>query len=244
MKDVFKKLSHYDAGRVLDAATGRGDFINVIKQNCKSYSQIIGIDQSEIAIKQAQKMFPENDIELYKMNLEKLSYANDYFDTVSISNSIHHLEHPEVVFNELMRVLKPGGLMIVVEMYKDGNQTSAQQTHIYMHHWFSRIDSLNKIYHRETYLKAELLDFYNNLHLNKTEVEDFYIPEDNPIDPKTIDPMIKNVQEWMKKCQTIPEAEHICCEGMKIIEMIKTAGCVSASRLMLTGYKQKDKKHK
>ncbi len=238
MKDVFKKLSHLDAGKVLDAATGRGDFINVIKQNFKSYEQIIGVDSSDAAVKQAQKSFPENDIELYKMNLEKLSFADSYFDTVCISNSLHHIEHKDIVFAELLRVLKKNGLLIVVEMYKDGKQTLAQQTHIAMHHWFARIDTLNNVYHWETFKREDLLNLIENLPLKNISVEDFYIPVDNPTDPKSIEPMIKNVQEWIKKCETIPEAENICCEGQKIIEKIKKDGCVSASRLFITGHKK------
>lgn len=238
MKDVFKKLSHYDAGKVLDAATGRGNFINIIKQNFKSYEQIIGVDSSDMAVKQAQKAFPENDIELYKMNLETLSFADNYFDTICISNSLHHIENKDEVFAELLRVLKKNGLLIVVEMYKDGNQTPAQQTHIAMHHWFARIDTLNRIYHWETFKREDLLKLINNLPLKNISVEDFYIPVDNPTDPKTIEPMIKNVQDWIKKCETIPEAENICCEGQKIIEKIKIDGCVSASRLLITGQKK------
>jgi ubiquinone/menaquinone biosynthesis C-methylase UbiE len=238
MKDVFKKLSHIDAGKVLDAATGRGDFINVIKQNFKSFDQIIGVDSSDTAVKQAQKLFPENDIEIYKMDLEKLSFADGYFDTVSISNSLHHLEHKDKVFAELLRVLKKGGLLIVVEMYRDGKQNQAQQTHIMMHHWFARIDTLNNVYHWETFTRDEIIEFANALPLKNANMEDFYIPVDNPTDPKIIEPMIKNVQEWIKKCESIPEAEFICCEGNKIIEKIKTVGCVSASRLLITGNKK------
>jgi ubiquinone/menaquinone biosynthesis C-methylase UbiE len=238
MKDVFKKLSHLDAGKVLDAATGRGDFINVIIQNFKSYEQIIGVDNSDSMVKMAQNSFPANNIELYKMNLEKLSYADGYFDTVCISNSLHHLEHKDKVFAELLRVLKKNGLIIIVEMYKDGKQNQAQQTHIMMHHWFARIDTLNNIYHWETYTKEELLEFANTLPIKDITVEDYYIPVDNPTDPKVIEPMIKNVQEWIKKCQSVPEAENICCEGQKIIERIKTIGCVSASRLLITGRKK------
>jgi ubiquinone/menaquinone biosynthesis C-methylase UbiE len=157
---------------------------------------------------------------------------------VCISNSLHHLEHPDKAFNELMRVLRPDGLVVIVEMYKDGIQTPAQKTHIAMHHWFSQIDTLNKTYHRETYLKDELLKLTDTLPLKKKDIEDFYIPVDNPTDPEAINPMIKNVQEWIKKCESIPEAHHICNEGPEIIEQIKTLGCVSASRLLITGYKK------
>ncbi len=238
MKDVFKKLSHIDAGKVLDAATGRGDFINVIKQSFKSYSQIIGVDSSDTAVRQAQKTFPENDIEIYRMELENLSYADGYFDTVCISNSLHHLENKDQVFAELLRVLKKGGLMIVVEMYRDGKQNQAQQTHIMMHHWFARIDTLNKTYHWETFKRDDILELVKALPLKETSFEDYYIPVDNPTEPKLIEPLIKNVQDWIKKCESIPEAEFICCEGQKIIERIKTIGCVSASRLLITGTKK------
>ena len=42
VKDVIQILQQIDGGIVLDAATGRGDFINVLKQNLKSFQQIIG----------------------------------------------------------------------------------------------------------------------------------------------------------------------------------------------------------
>jgi len=238
MKDVFKKLSHLDAGKVLDAATGRGDFINVIRQNFKSYDQIIGVDSSDVSIKQAQKSFPENDIELYKMNLEKISFADGYFDTVCISNSLHHLKNIDKVFGELLRVLKKGGLLLMVEMYKDGKQNQAQQTHIIMHHWFARIDTINSVYHRDTFDRQELIDMTKDLPLKTISIEDYYVPIDNPTDPKVIGPMIKNVLEWQKKCEGIPEAESICSEGPVIIERIKKYGCVSAIRLFITGYKK------
>jgi len=238
MRDVFSKFSHIDAGMVLDAATGRGDFINVIKQSFKSYNQIIGVDFSDAAIKQAQNTFPENDIEVYKMNLEDLSFTDGYFDTVCISNSLHHLEHPDKVFAELMRVLKKKGLLLIIEMYKDGKQNQAQQTHIQMHHWFARIDMLNGVYHTDTFTKSKIIELVETLPLTGVAYEDYYIPVDNPTDPKIIEPMIKNVKDWIKKCESIPQAEFICCEGQQIIERIKSVGYVSASRLLVTGHKK------
>ncbi len=88
MKDIFQKLSDIDAGRVLDAATGRGEFIQTIQQKFKSYTQIIGIDNSQKSIDTAQKLFPENDIEIFKMDLEKLHFEDSYFDTVTLANTL------------------------------------------------------------------------------------------------------------------------------------------------------------
>jgi hypothetical protein len=129
-------------------------------------------------------------------------------------------------------------LFLLVEMYKDGKQNQAQQTHIMMHHWFARIDTLNNVYHCSTFSRSEISDTAGQLPLKDLLIEDYYIPVDNPTDPKTVEPMIKNVREWIKKCETIPEAECICDEGNQLIERIKTVGCVSASRLLITGYKK------
>ncbi|HOD17679.1 MAG TPA: class I SAM-dependent methyltransferase [Candidatus Cloacimonadota bacterium] len=238
MQDVFKLLKHIDGGKVLDAACGKGDFINVIKQNFKSYEQIIGVDSSEICVKQAQNLFPENNIEIYRMDLEQLDFADNYFDTVCISNSLHHLENKERVLHELMRVLKSGGLFVIQEMYSDGKQNQAQQTHILMHHWFAEIDTLNNHYHRPTYTRQELIDLFDSLELDNTHLEDYYIPVDNPADPKVINPLLHNVKDRIKKCQSLPSSESLCEEGQKILERLTTIGYMSASKLLFTGRKK------
>jgi ubiquinone/menaquinone biosynthesis C-methylase UbiE len=238
MKDVFKKLEHLAAGKVLDAATGKGEFIKVIQQHFQSYQQIIGIDQSEVSVKQAQKLFPDNDIEIYKMNLESLTFADGYFDTVCISNSLHHLHHADKVFAELLRVLKPGGLLVIVEMYQDGTQTEAQHTHIMMHHWISSIDRLHGNYHRETFTREQIRQFALSLPLTEVEIAEFSAPVDNPQDPKEIEPLVHNVQEWMKRCEALPEAENICPLGHQIIDRMRTLGCMTASKLLITARKK------
>ncbi len=238
MKDVFDKLSKFDGGKVLDAATGRGEFIQQIIQNFRRFDQIIGIDFNEKAVKHAQHLYPDNNIEIYKMNLESMAFTDGYFDTVCISNSLHHLEHPERVLNEMVRVLKPGGLFVLVEMYQDGKQSQAQNTHIMMHHWIASIDRMLGNFHRQTFLRDEIMGFINSLPFQKTEVEDYYVPLDNPKDPKDIEPLIRNIEEWIQKCRSLNEEDSICNEGFQIIDRIKNIGCVSASKLFVTARKK------
>ena len=193
---------------------------------------------SEKAVKHAQSLFPENDIEIYKMNLEKIEFADGYFDTVCLSNSMHHFENIDKVLAELMRVLKPGGLVLIVEMYKDGVQNAAQQTHIMMHHWIAVIDTLHGNYHRETYNRDEIIGFAQRLPLEHLEMEDFNYPVDNPKDPHEIEPLIKNVQDAMKRCETIPSSSAVCNEGNHIIERMKNVGVMTATKLFITGIKK------
>ncbi|MDD5316868.1 MAG: class I SAM-dependent methyltransferase, partial [Candidatus Cloacimonetes bacterium] len=195
MKDVFQILNQIDGGVVLDAATGRGEFINLLKQYLKSYTQIIGVDYSEKSVAYAQKLFPENNVEIYRMNLEDLPYEDEHFDTVCASNSLHHFENLNKVMTEIMRVLKPGGTFILSEMYADGIQSQPQLTHIMMHHWVAKVDSLSGVYHACTFAKDELIHIVKKLKLKKIHIEDFYHEVDDPKDPKTSISLVKNCQD-------------------------------------------------
>ena len=237
MKDVYSKLALIDAGHVLDAATGRGEFINIIKNSFKSYTQIIGIDSSEKSVDIAQKLFPENNIEIYRMNLEKLDFDDDSFDTVTMSSSLHHLEHPDKVFGELQRVLKPGGRLVLTEMYKDGEQSEAQQTHTLIHHWIASIDRLAGVYHQETLNKDEIIALTKKFKLKKTELMDYYIPVDNPKTNRNCETLVRNCNDTMTRLESMPDSGELAEEGRILIQRINDIGCASASRLMFIGFK-------
>lgn len=237
MKDVYQRLAQIDAGIALDAATGKGEFINVIKTDFRSYAQVIGVDSSEKSVNYAQKVFPENDIEIYRMNLEKLSFESDHFDTVTIANSLHHLENTDKVFVELLRVLKPGGLFLVTEMYKDGEQTEAQQTHIMMHHWLASIDRLFGISHRETYAREDIQKMIKKLPLKKLEVFDYYLPVDNPKMNRNCETLLNNCRESIKRLEASEASSELINIGNELIERINNIGCAGASRVMILGYK-------
>lgn len=235
MNEIIKFLNQVEGGIVLDAATGRGEFITILKQHLKSYIQIVGIDASERSVEYAQKFFPENDVEVYKMNLENIQFADEYFDMVTISNSLHHLEHLDVVFKELLRVLKPGGKLLVAEMYSDGNQSPAQQSHIMLHHWLAGVDRRYGTYHQSTFGKAALEDIYANIPLKQKNIADFYIPVDDP--NRNCQSLLKNCQDTLKRLEAIPDAEELIETGKNLIKRIQEIGCAGASRLLLTGVK-------
>lgn len=242
MKDAFSILNQLDTRTVLDAATGRGEFINILKNNLRSYVQIIGVDHSDRMVDLAQKAFPENNVEIYQMNLESLRFEDSYFDLVSISNSLHHLEHPEKVLAELMRVLKPGGVLLILEMYRDGEQSEAQKTHILMHHWLASIDSKFGTFHRETFTRAEMSELIGKLKLNKLNTLDFYEPVDNPKEARNCESLRHNLEDTFKRLENHGDAYMLLDEGKKVLERINVVGCASPSKLLITGIKPTTRK--
>ena len=237
MKDVFKILSQIDGGIVLDAATGRGEFINVLKQNLKSYAQIIGVDNSERSVEYASAIFPENDVEIYRMNLEELAYEDGHFDTVCASNSLHHFENLDKVLAEMLRVLKPGGAFILTEMYSDGEQSEPQKTHILMHHWVAKVDTLCGVYHGATFGKDEIVAMARKLKLKKVKTVDFYLTVDDPKNAKSCAALQRNCQDTIKRIETMPDNEALIEEGEALIKRIEEVGYAGASRLLIIGHK-------
>lgn len=116
------------------------------------------------------------------MDALKMDFADASFDTVCIANSLHHMEDAPAVLSEMLRVLKPGGRMVVNEMYCDG-QTDTQLTHVLLHRWWAAVDSALGITHRETYTRQALVDLLSGLGLADFSVEDANDLSGDPREP-------------------------------------------------------------
>ena len=154
--EINQITKKYSQGKILDLCTGNGEFIHFIIDELINFSEKIGIDNHNRSIK-------EIFFEYKKMDVNKLEFPQNYFDIVTISNSLHHIENIELLFLNIKKVLKEDGTLIINEMFSD-NQSSSQQTHVMLHHFSAEINKMDNIYHRETYKKNEIIDivFKNN----------------------------------------------------------------------------------
>ncbi|MCM3781917.1 class I SAM-dependent methyltransferase [Neobacillus mesonae] len=166
MEEIKQLLRNRPAGSLLDIGTGTGKFIPVLEYVFRNnYTQITGIDTDIPALEQAMLRFGGNrNIRFIPMDVEQLQFENQSFDTVCISNTLHHLPASSGALNEALRVLKSGGLLLINEMFQD-NQTKAQQNHVLYHHLESDIDSALGILHRHTFRKQEILDLIQELNV-------------------------------------------------------------------------------
>ncbi|WP_448522507.1 class I SAM-dependent methyltransferase [Pseudothermotoga sp.] len=103
---------------VLDVGCGTGNFsIKLAKLGVK----VVGIDISEEMLKIARKKAKRFglQIEFAKMDVYSLKFPSDHFDGVFSMASFEFIREPKRAFDEMMRVLKPSGLLLIGTINKD-----------------------------------------------------------------------------------------------------------------------------
>ena len=102
---------------VLDCATGTGDLAIEFKKAVGSTGKVIGTDFCAEMLESApQKAFDKNlDVQFELADVTKLQYENNQFDITSISFGIRNVSDPIKALQEMARVTKPNGKVIVLE---------------------------------------------------------------------------------------------------------------------------------
>lgn len=79
-----------------------------------------GIDISEEMLYEAQiKVLGRHNIKLYQMDAQQLAFKNNEYDIVMAPSVLTAVTNPERVFQEMIRVTKPGGLLIIIAHFSD-----------------------------------------------------------------------------------------------------------------------------
>jgi len=106
------------AERVLDIGTGTGLQLRVIHHLQPSIG-LFGIDLSAPAIDAATKAIGVLKPDLRVGSIEKTTYPDDFFDVITCNSSMSYWDNPLICFNEIYRILKPGGAVKLFEPHQD-----------------------------------------------------------------------------------------------------------------------------
>lgn len=120
-KMAIRELTASKPSTILDVATGTGDFafeaIRILKP-----AKIIGVDISEgmlgIADEKIRKRGLQDVFEIRLGDSEKLLFDNDTFDAVTVAFGVRNFEDLEKGLCDMLRVLKPGGKVVILEFSK------------------------------------------------------------------------------------------------------------------------------
>jgi len=120
-KKAVMLLSKTRPKTILDVATGTAD-IAIMASRLLHPDKIIGIDISdgmlEIGRKKIKKLGLQDRIELLNGDSETINMNSNSFDAVTVSFGVRNFQYLERGLTEILRVLKPGGKLIVLEFSK------------------------------------------------------------------------------------------------------------------------------
>jgi len=109
------RLVDFKNKKVLDAGTGKGRFAIVSAKN--GAKEVIAVDLSnemlKIAKKRAENEGVDGKITFELGDIEQLKYENMFFDIVCCMETFIHLPNPQKAMNEITRVSKNDGEIIV-----------------------------------------------------------------------------------------------------------------------------------
>jgi len=120
-KKAIRELKSLNPQLVLDVATGTGD-VAIMTHQALHPTKIIGIDISEgmlaLGRQKIEKLALTQSIELFTGDSETIKFDANYFDAVTVAFGVRNFQYLEKGLLEMLRVLKPGGKLVVLEFSK------------------------------------------------------------------------------------------------------------------------------
>ncbi len=116
---AVKRLKSIAPAKILDVATGTGDFAIQLYQSLHP-QHILGIDLSQGMLDEAQRKVKEKGlgqvVAFQQGDCMALTLPDETFDAVTVAFGVRNFEHLQQGYQEMARVLKPGGMLCVLEL--------------------------------------------------------------------------------------------------------------------------------
>lgn len=124
-KSAVDLLSPQQGQRFLDVATGTADIALEIASRLPSGLKVMGLDFSGPMLRLGQKKVAEKNMEqtitLQKGCGQSLPFANESFHGVISAFGLRNFSDPHLALNEMHRVLRPKGNMVILEFSHPSN---------------------------------------------------------------------------------------------------------------------------
>ena len=163
-RKAVKELVDGSCQRILDVACGTGDSTIELAKRAGSGSTVIGVDISaammEPLIRKAAKAGVHDRIHLKVADGSALPYQDGVFNAVTCSFGIRNFEDKSKGLREFLRVLRPGGKLVILELSVPKNRKLKRLYNLYFMHimpWIGGLVSGNKEAYR--YLPASVQAF-------------------------------------------------------------------------------------
>ncbi|MBO6277015.1 MAG: bifunctional demethylmenaquinone methyltransferase/2-methoxy-6-polyprenyl-1,4-benzoquinol methylase UbiE [Pseudomonas sp.] len=132
--------------KVLDIAGGTGDLARKFSHLVGPTGQVVLADINASMLKVGRDRLLDKgvagNIEFVQADAEKLPFPDNYFDCVTIAFGLRNVTHKEDALRSMLRVLKPGGRLLVLEFSKP---TNALMSKVYDTYSFAFMPMVGKL---------------------------------------------------------------------------------------------------
>lgn len=123
-ESAIRHLNVQPNDRVLEVGVGTGLALPMYPRHCR----IVGIDLSEGMLEKAKERAALHNlthVELYKMDAGAMEFPDDSFDVVVAAYVVTAVPDYRKVVNEMIRVCRPGGRIVMLNHFRNGNKLIA-----------------------------------------------------------------------------------------------------------------------
>jgi len=113
----------------LDIATGTGEFARALSPKVAA---VVGLDATDAMLEQGKKFVEKagiRNISFKKGVVQDMPFGDASFDIVSCRYAFHHFADPKPVISEMVRVCKPGGHVIIVDIIIPDESTAVENNY-------------------------------------------------------------------------------------------------------------------
>ena len=116
-------------GWILDLGTGTAQIpIELCRRHARA--KVLAIDMALHMLRLAQKNVAQagltERIRVERVDAKRLPYADGSFATVASNSIVHHIPEPIVVLDEAWRVLAPGGLIFIRDLFRPDDEATVE----------------------------------------------------------------------------------------------------------------------
>jgi demethylmenaquinone methyltransferase/2-methoxy-6-polyprenyl-1,4-benzoquinol methylase len=132
--------------KVLDIAGGTGDLAGKFSRIVGPQGQVVLADINASMLGVGRDKLTDrgaiNNVEFTQCDAEALPFADDTFDCITIAFGLRNVTHKERALESMLRVLKPGGRLLVLEFSKPGNPLLGK---VYDNYSFKLLPAMGKL---------------------------------------------------------------------------------------------------
>ncbi|WP_185871574.1 bifunctional demethylmenaquinone methyltransferase/2-methoxy-6-polyprenyl-1,4-benzoquinol methylase UbiE [Blattabacterium cuenoti] len=168
---LLYKFSEIKIKNILDLATGTGD-LAVLLANQFKHAYIVGLDPSNKMLEIAEKKIKNHSfgkrVKIIQGYSQNIPFQNETFDIVTIAFGIRNFQYIHHSIREIYRILKPSGILAILEFSKPSNFWIKKIYYFYLRFVEKIGNFISKNHFSYNYLKESILSFYYcNKKMNK-----------------------------------------------------------------------------